>query len=396
MKVAVLGIGYVGLASGVLWAADHEVTVFDVIRAKVDAVNRCECPFSDTAISSRLRELRDLGHAVKAAPNAAGALAGFDMVIVAVPTNYSDELGGFDTRIVESLFLQIASECPDAVVVLRSTVQPGTTEVLAHACGITRAIYNPEFLREGCSFEDCLRPSRVVVGAGSADLANTYSSWLEGVYRANGVEVPPILSCSVEEAESIKLFANAYLATRVAFFNQLDSFALHRGLDASKIIQAVCLDRRIGDHYNNPSFGYGGYCLPKDTKALLGSFGDDVPNCLIKAVVEENAERKADLVDAVLARGWKHVGIYRLVAKAGSDNLRSSAMVDVACELLRRGADVSIYEPLISEDEFMGARIVSSMDKLFDQCDILLANRMTAELEPYKDKVFTRDLYSRD
>ena len=318
------------------------------------------------------------------------------MVMVAVPTNFAEAIGAFDASVVEGVLAQVAAECPNAVTVIRSTMQPGVTSALAAAKRLSRVLDCPEFLREGRSLDDCLHPDRLVIGADDPSIAEEYRTTVEDVYASNGVPMPPVVLCSTQEAEAAKLAANTYLALRVAFFNELDSFACHRGLDAGKVIQAVCLDTRVGGHYNNPSFGYGGYCLPKDTKAFLGSFGEDAPSELIEAVVNANASRKRDITEAVLALGVERIGIYRLVAKANSDSLRSSAMTDIVVELVRHGADVTLYEPIVETDSYLGAKVVGSVEELFGQCDIVLANRVTPEIAPYRAKVFSRDLYGRD
>ena len=317
-------------------------------------------------------------------------------MLVAVPTNYSEKLGSFDASIVEQVFEQIAAECPNACVVLRSTVQPGTTEALADKYGLAQVLYNPEFLREGRSLEDCLRPDRIVLGCSDDALALTYRTLLSEVYQANGEAVPPFVLCKTKEAEAAKLFANAYLATRIAFFNELDSYALGHDLDAQSIVQAVCLDKRIGNHYNNPSFGYGGYCLPKDTKALAKSMRGDEPNELTAAVINANATRKAFLADTLLAQHPHCIGVHRLVAKQGSDNLRNSATLDLVRVLVDLGANVLAYEPLVEDGDLPGIPVTHNLEELFESCDIILANRMADELLPIKDKVFTRDLFNRD
>lgn len=396
MRISVVGIGYVGLATAALWAAAHDVTIVDVIQSKVDSINRQESPFEDSLITTRLSELVAEERPLKAALNIAGALEGADMVFVAVPTNYDEKTKRFDMRIADDVFAQIAHECPDAYVVMRSTVQPGSTEELARAHGIEHVLYCPEFLREGQSLADCLRPSRIVVGANEQALSDRYCALVKRIYEANNELVPPILLCSIAEAESAKLFANAYLATRVAFFNELDSFALQRGLNASKIIRAVCLDERIGTHYNNPSFGYGGYCLPKDTKALLHVFDEDAPQDLISATVAANETRKKYLVEQVLSLNPKRVGVYRLVAKYGSDNLRNSALRDIVSMLTNRGQDTIVYEPFLEQEEFGGAPVTHSLEQLFDECDLVIANRTSPELDNYRGTLFTRDLYHRD
>ena len=396
MQISVVGIGYVGLATATLWAAEHDVTIVDVVQNKVDAVNRQGSPFDDNLIPMRLAEFADKGHPLKAALNVAGALKGAEMVFVAVPTNYDEKTKRFDMRIADDVFAQIARECPDAYVVMRSTVQPGTTEELAQAHGIAHVLYCPEFLREGQSLADCLRPSRIVVGADEQELSDIYCALVKRIYEANGELIPPILLCSLAEAESAKLFANAYLATRVAFFNELDSFALQKGLDASKIIRAVCLDERIGMHYNNPSFGYGGYCLPKDTKALLHVFDEDAPQDLISATVAANETRKKFLVERVLSSNPKRVGVYRLVAKYGSDNLRNSALRDIVKMLVDRNQEVLVYEPFLEQEEFGGAPVTHDLTQLLNECDLVIANRTSPELNGYRGTLFTRDLYHRD
>ena len=395
-SVCVVGAGYVGLASAVLWSASHDVTVLDVLPEKVAAVNDCICPFKDTMIDGLLSQRRSEGCPLQAKLNEKGALQGFDIVLVAVPTDFDEANGRFDACFVESAFAQIACECSDALVVLRSTVQPKTTATLARTYGLKHVVYCPEFLREGRSLDDCLHPSRVVVGSDDGAVSNRARNLLEDVYSANEVPIPPILLCSTEEAEASKLFSNAYLANRIAFFNELDSFAMHNNLDTAKIIQAVGFDPRIGTHYNNPSFGFGGYCLPKDSKALLSSFGDDVPHDLIAAVVASNESRMSYLVRQVASLKPNRVGVYRLLAKHGSDNLRNSALSSMVPLLVAQGLDVVVYEPLLDEEVFVDAPVTHDLATFFDTCDVLIANRLTDELQSYQGTLVTRDVFHCD
>lgn len=317
------------------------------------------------------------------------------MVFVATPTDYDEALERFDIDTIEDVMRRVACDCPNATVIIRSTMQPGATDALAARFGTTRMLYCPEFLREGTSFRDCLHPDRLVVGSNDEEALEWYSSLLEETYAAQGQPLPPIVSCSIKEAEAAKLFSNTYLAIRVAFFNELDSYALDEGLDARRVIQAVGADARIGDHYNNPSFGYGGYCLPKDSKALLRSMGSN-PHDLIAGVVASNASRKRFIADEVLKLSPTRVGIHRLTAKFGSDNLRSSAMADIVEALVERGVDVLVYEPMLDSSSYHGARVTDSLSNLLESCDVILANRHSDDLAGFGGTVFTRDLFTRD
>ena len=396
MRIAVIGIGYVGLATATLWAASHQVTALDVVPDKVDSVNQGRCPFADGLLQQKLSDLRRNGNNLTAAMNVPGALAGFDAVFIAAPTNYNEELQKFDTSILLDVLGSIAQECPEALVVIRSTVHPGFTDMVEQRFGLKNILFTPEFLREGKSMEDCLKPSRVVIGCNDAALSKRYRTLLEDVYAAQGVAVPPIVECSAKEAEAAKLFANTYLAARVAFFNELDSYALHEGLDAARIIKAISLDPRIGDYYNNPSFGFGGYCLPKDSQALLWSFGDEIPHDLVAGTVAANAARQRFIAEQILARNPTRVGVHRLTAKHGSDNLRSSALAGVVDELVAQGTSVLVYEPMLHSRSYHGAHVTDNLGELLKSCDIIIANRRSDDLASYEGVVFTRDLYTRD
>ena len=395
MRITVVGIGYVGLATAALWAQEHEVTALDIVPDKVESVNQGRCPFVDAALQECLTMLRIAGNPLRAAVKQPGALTASDMVFIATPTNYDEGLHRFDIHSIRNILDAVVRECPEAIVVIRSTMQPGTTDALATEYNIERMLYCPEFLREGSSFNDCLHPSRLVIGANDKELADRYRALLESAYTSLNAIVPQIINCTTKEAEAAKLFANTYLATRVAFFNELDSFALAEGLDAGHIISAISSDDRIGDFYNNPSFGYGGYCLPKDSKALLSSMKAS-PHSLIAGTIASNDNRKRFLANTVMELSPTRVGIHRLVAKHGSDNLRSSAMAGVVDELVERGASVLVYEPMLHSRSYHGASVTDDLTELLESCDIILANRRSSELDGYAGTVFTRDLFTRD
>lgn len=395
MRISVVGIGYVGLSTAALWAACHDVEAIDVVPDKVQAVKQGRCPFADAELQNRLTTLKTQGKPLRAALNRPGALADCDMVFIATPTDYDEALQRFDVSTIEDVMRRVACDCPSATVIVRSTMQPGATDALAAQFRTERMLYCPEFLREGTSFHDCLHPSRLVVGSNDKDAFEWYGALLKETYRANGQPVPSIVECSVKEAEAAKLFSNTYLAMRVAFFNELDSYALGEDLDTRRIIQAVSADTRIGDQYNNPSFGYGGYCLPKDSKALLCSMRD-APHDLIEGVIRSNASRKQFLVDEVLKLTPTCVGIHRLTAKYESDNLRSSAVADIVEALVERDADVLVYEPMLNSRSYHGARVTDSLSNLLKSCDVILANRYSDDLEGFDGAVFTRDLFTRD
>lgn len=395
MRISVVGIGYVGLPTAALWNACHDVVVLDIVPDKVQAVNQGRCPFADAELQDYISTLHAQGKPLEAALNRSGALEGSEIVFIATPTNYDEEHEQFDTGSIEDVLQRISIDCPKATVIIRSTMQPGSTDRLASKYGLSNILYCPEFLREGSSFYDCLHPNRLVIGSNDEVLAEWYSSLVTEAYEAHGQIKPSTFICTVKEAEAVKLFANTYLAARVAFFNELDSYALNEGLDSRRIIQAVCADSRIGNCYNNPSFGYGGYCLPKDSKALLCSMRN-APHDLIAGVVASNSSRKQFLADEIAKVSPNRVGIHRLTAKFGSDNLRSSAMADVVEALVKHGSDVLVYEPMLNSRSYHGASVTDSLHVLLESCDIILANRHSDDLDGFNGTVFTRDLFTRD
>ena len=388
MRIAVAGLGYVGLANAVLLAQHHQVTGVDLSPERVAQVNARQSPVADEDLSDwlRHRKLR-----LRATLDADAAYRGADVVIVATPTDYDPQVHSFDTASVQAVIAQAAAVNPDAVIVVRSTVPVGFTAAQAQAPGGGQVVFAPEFLREGLALRDSLHPSRIVVGERSERGRRIADLLLEGALR-NDVEV---LLTDPSEAEAIKLFSNTCLAMRVAFFNELDSYALARGLDSRQIIRGVCLDPRIGTHYNNPSFGYGGYCLPKDSKQLLANYGQ-VPQNLIAAIVDANRTRKDFLADQIIAARPRTVGIYRLVTKAGSDNFRQSAVQGIMKRIKAKGIEVIVHEPELHEDRFFGSRVQPDLASFKADCDLILANRHSPALEDVQGKVFTRDLFGAD
>jgi UDPglucose 6-dehydrogenase len=388
MKIAVAGLGYVGLSLAVLLAQHNEVVALDILKEKVDKVNQRISPIKDNEIQEFLAT-KELNLVATTDPQVAYKNA--EYVIVATPTDYDHDKNYFDTSSVEQVIQDVLKVNRDAIIVIKSTVPVGFTEWAKQHFGTDNIIFSPEFLREGKALYENLYPSRIVVGEKSERAKKFAELLLEGAIKK---DVPIILTGSTE-AEAIKLFANTYLAMRVAFFNELDTFAELKGLNTREIIDGVCADPRIGNFYNNPSFGYGGYCLPKDTKQLLANF-KDVPHRVIRAVVEANAVRKEHIAEMVLRRNPKVVGIYRLTMKKDSDNFRHAAILDIIKLLKDKGAQVVIYEPLIKENEFMGCIVEKDIVRFKKVSDIILANRLFEDLTDIEEKVYTRDLFNRD
>ena len=394
MKITVAGTGYVGLSISVLLSQHNEVWAMDILPAKAEAINARRSPIADTEIEEYLAS-RDLN--LRATTDAAAAYPGADFIVVATPTNYDPDKNYFDTSSVEAVLDLAGQYAPEATVIIKSTVPVGYTSQIRSRYPGRQILFSPEFLREGHALYDNLYPSRIVVGAPAGDdAALAKAKQFAGLLAEGAIkEDIPTLFPSLTEAEAIKLFANTYLALRVAFFNELDTYAAARGLDTKGIIEGVCLDPRIGSHYNNPSFGYGGYCLPKDTKQLLANYRD-VPQNLIQAIVDSNRTRKDFIAEDVLSRHPKVVGVYRLTMKAGSDNFRQSSIQGVMKRIKGKGVPVVVYEPTLQADEFYGSRVEHDLDAFKKECDIILTNRAAPELSDVADKVYTRDIYSRD
>ncbi len=387
MKIAVAGLGYVGLANAVILAQHHDVTAVDLDARRVRLVNERKAPIADDLLEQYLAE-RELS---LTATTSQDAYAGSDYVIIATPTNYDDVKNFFDTSSVDQVIDTVARTAPEATVVIKSTIPVGYTASMRNKYPDLEILFSPEFLREGRALHDNLHPSRIVVG-GSGPKAEAFADLLR---QGSLDEATPVLVTGPTEAEAIKLFANTYLAMRVAYFNELDSYALRNGLDTRQIIDGVGLDPRIGSHYNNPSFGYGGYCLPKDTKQLLANY-DQVPQTLIKAIVESNATRKDFIAFDILAKAPRVVGIYRLTMKTGSDNFRSSSVQGIMKRIKAKGIPVLVYEPTLDEPEFYHSEVVKSLDDFKQRCDVIIANRQAPELADVPDKVYTRDLFGSD
>lgn len=388
MKIAVAGTGYVGLSIACLLAQRNEVIALDVIKEKVDMINAGKSPIRDKEIEDFLANKKlDL----KATLDYKEAFEGAKFIIISTPTNYNDETKYFDTSSVEDIIEKVISMNLDTTMVIKSTIPVGYVESIKKKYGITNIMFSPEFLREGKALYDNLYPSRIIVGEKSERAIEFANLLKDGAIKEN-IETKYMGST---EAEAVKLFANTYLALRVSYFNELDTYAEIKGLNTKDIIEGVCLDPRIGTHYNNPSFGYGGYCLPKDTKQLLANF-DNVPQNLIRAIVRSNETRKKHIADMVMGKSPKVVGIYRLTMKADSDNFRFSAIQGVISRLKEKNTKIIIYEPTLKDEEFDGCKVIKEFKKFAEKADVIIANRYEDQLFEVREKVYTRDLYSRD
>ena len=388
MKIAVAGTGYVGLSLATLLSQNNEVIALDVIPEKIEKINNRISPIKDKEIEDFF-ETKDLN--LRATLDYKEAFEGAKFIIISTPTNYDDEKNHFDTSSVEDIIQKVISMNINTTMVVKSTIPVGFIKAMKQKYNIDNIMFSPEFLREGKALYDNLYPSRIIVGEKS-ERAQEFANLLKNASLKDNVEVKFMDST---EAEAVKLFANTYLALRVAYFNELDTYAEIKGLNTKDIIEGVCLDPRIGSHYNNPSFGYGGYCLPKDTKQLLANY-DNVPQNLIRAIVRSNRTRKKHITEMIMRKNPETVGVYRLTMKSGSDNFRASAIQEIIDRLKLEGVDVIIYEPTLKAEQFNNCKVINNFEEFSKKSDVILANRLEEELKVVKDKVYTRDLYSRD
>ena len=389
MKICVVGAGYVGLSLAVMLSTKYEVHLVEISGEKVNLLRQRKSPIRDEYIEKYLAE-KELNLTVSS--DLAASVAGADFAIVATPTNYDPKLNYFDVSSVDTVVEQITGLSPETYIVIKSTLPVGYTDDSSRRHRTDRLFFSPEFLREGKALYDNLYPSRIIVGSTDTAIGQKFADLLKSVALKDDVQT---LIMNPTEAESVKLFANTYLAMRVAYFNELDTYAATKGLDTAKIIEGVCLDPRIGNFYNNPSFGYGGYCLPKDTKQLLANY-NNVPSTLIRAIVDSNTVRKDFVAEDIIRRNPKTVGIYRLVMKSGSDNFRSSSIQGIMKRIKAKGIEVVVYEPMMKEDSFFNSKVERDLSVFKQECDVIVSNRMSSDLDDVSEKVYTRDIFNHD